>query len=159
MRKVLVILVSVVALGLGSTWAQGDITLGASAGFPYAAAHVSIADLAAGLDVRANVVFALSDYGGGDSSGFGVGADVLYGLDFDLGIDVDVYAGAGATFTFGTDQVALLNAFIGGTYPLDVSGMSGLSLFAEVGPGFTITAPGDNILVPVARVGVNFELQ
>ena len=94
MRKLLISLFAVAALGTGAAFAQSGYWAGVSAGWPGAVVHFGVENVFAGLDVRANVGY---QYVG--VAGFGLGADVLYGLELDTGaLPLDTYVGGGLQF-------------------------------------------------------------
>ena len=97
MRKFLVALIAVTALGAGTAFAQSGYWAGFSVGYPGAALHFGIEDISPNLDVRVNAGY---NYIG---SGFALGADVLYGLNVDMGTaPIDVYVGGGLGLGIGT---------------------------------------------------------
>jgi hypothetical protein len=139
MRKTLAALLTVALLGLGSAFAQdgmmGDqFWIGVSGGFPGAAVHFGFADLADGLDVRANVGF---NYAG--TTGFAVGVDALYSLPIDTGMSpIDVYVGGGPGLGVGGGLALAINVFGGVEYRLSEVGLPEGGVFLEAGPAIGV---------------------
>lgn len=149
MRKFLVTLIAVAALGSGAAFAQG-YWAGVSAGFPGAAVHFGVEDVAPSLAVRINAGY---NYIG--TAGFAVGVDVLYDLPVDMGdAPIDVYAGGGVGLGIGGGFNAGVNLFAGGEFSLAQAGMPEGGIFVEVGPAIAIV-PGFGFGV-VGRVGFNY---
>ena len=145
MRKLILSLLAVVVLGAGSAFAQSGLWVGVSSGWPGFALHLGVEDVIANLDVRANVN---STYG----FAFGVGADVLYDLDVDLGaLPLDTYVGGGLNLIFVPGGVGVgLGAFGGIEYRLGELGLPEGGVFLEIGPDF--------LVVPVFAFGINARL-
>ena len=153
MRKLLITLTVIAALGTGGVFAQSGYWAGVSAGYPGAQVHFGVENAFAGLDVRANLGYA---FFGGNRFGFGV--DVMYDLDVDTGVTpIDVYVGGGPNFSFGTGTLGLglsIDAFVGGEYRLGEIGLPEGGVFLEVGPAVqVIPAFGFGF---VGRVGFNY---
>jgi len=150
MRKLLVSLITVVALGAGVASAQGAYWAGVSAGYPGASLHFGIADIAPDFSVRVNAGF---NYIG---TGFSLGVDGLYALPVDMGdTPIDVYAGAGVGLGIGGGALGVgLNVFAGGEFNLASAGLPEGGVFLEVGPsiGF-VPAFGFGVL---GRLGFNY---
>ena len=72
MRKLLISLFAVAALGTGAAFAQSGFWAGVSGGYPGAEAHFGVENVFAGLDLRANVGYSYS------VGALTVGAGVLY---------------------------------------------------------------------------------
>ena len=119
MRKLLVSLIAVAALGAGATFAQGNYWAGVSAGYPGAALHFGIDNVSPGLAVRLNAGY---NYIG--TGGFALGADMLYDLPVDLGdTPIDVYAGGGVGLGIGAGVALGINLFVGGEFSLAQAGL------------------------------------
>jgi len=149
MRKLLISLLAVAVLGAGSAFAQSGYWAGVSAGWPGAALHFGVENAVAGLDLRANVS---STYG----FTLGLGADVLYGLDVDLGaLPLDTYLGGGLSVVFVPGAVGFGGGLFGGIeYRLGELGLPEGGIFFEVGPSFLIV-PAFGFGVG-ARLGFNY---
>lgn len=154
MRKLLISLIAVAALGAGTAFAQSGFWAGVSGGYPGAQVHFGVENVFAGLDVRANVGF---NYYGFGAPTIGVGVDVLYGLDADTGaVPINVYVGGGPNFTFvGGNLGAGVMAFVGGEYALGDLGIPELSVFLEVGPAVKLL-PQPFGFDFAGRLGVNY---
>lgn len=141
MRKLLISLFAVAALGTGVSFAQSGYWAGVSAGWPGAVLHFGVENAFAGLDVRANVGY---QYVG--VAGFGLGADVLYGLNVDTGtLPLETYVGGGLQFGIGGGGSLGIGAFGGIEYRLGEVGLPEGGVFLEVGPtvGYNLNpAPG-----------------
>ena len=144
MRKLILSLLAVAVLGAGSAFAQSGLWAGISSGWPGAALHFGVENAVAGLDVRANVT---STYG----FALGLGADVLYGLDVDLGaLPLDTYVGGGLGVVFLSSLHLYLGAFGGIEYRLGELGLPQAGVFLEVGPDLRV--------LPTIGFGVNGRL-
>lgn len=158
MRKLLISLVAVAALGAGTAVAQSGFWAGLSGGYPGAQVHFGVENVFAGIDVRANV-----GYNFFGTPSIGLGLDALYGLDVDTaGLPIGVYIGGGPSFTIADgDLGAGVMAFVGGEYGLGDLGIPELSVFVEVGPALQFRT-GEDIegfelgFDFVGRVGVNY---
>ena len=153
MRKLLISLVLIAALGAGGAFAQSGYWAGVSSGWPGAQLHFGVENVVAGLDVRGNLGFA---YFG---SYLEVGASVLYDLGLDTGaVPLDVYVGGGPSvgFVFGGvgGFVTSLEAFGGAEYRLSDLGLPEGGVFLELGPKIVITPVFS--FVPAARLGFNW---
>lgn len=149
MRKLVISLLAVAVLGAGSALAQSGLWAGVSAGWPGAALHFGVENVVQNLDVRANIG---SSYNFKD---FSVGADVLYGLDVDLGVvPLDAYVGGGVALGVGTGFSFGIGAFGGIEYRLGEAGLPEGGIFLEVGPAFDVT-PAFRFGV-LARLGFNY---
>jgi len=149
MRKLILSLLAVTVLGAGSAFAQSGFWAGASAGWPGAALHFGVENVVAGLDVRANVG---ASYTFAD---FSVGADVLYGLDLDVGmLPLETYVGGGVALNIGTGIGFGAGVFAGIEYRLGEVGLPEGGIFFEVGPSFAVT-PAFAFGV-LARLGFNY---
>jgi hypothetical protein len=134
MRKLLVSLIAVAALGTGAAFAQGGYWAGVSAGFPGAALHFGIDDVAPALAVRLNAGY---NYIG--TGGFALGVDALYDLPVDLGdAPIAVYAGGGLGIGIGAGVALGINLFVGGEFSLAQAGLPEGGVFLEVGPAIGI---------------------
>ncbi len=134
MRKVLVSLIAVAALGTGAAFAQGGYWAGVSAGYPGAALHFGIDDIAPALAVRLNAGY---NYIG--TGGFALGVDALYDLPVDLGdTPIAVYAGGGVGIGIGAGVALGVNVFVGGEFSLAQAGLPEGGVFLEVGPAIGI---------------------
>jgi len=145
MRKLILSLLAVAVLGAGSAFAQSGLWVGVSSGWPGAALHFGVENVVNGLDVRANLN---ATYG----FAFSVGADVLYGLDVDLGaLPLDTYVGGGLSLLFVTGAVGVgLGAFGGVEYRLTELDLPQAGIFLEIGP--------DILVVPTFGFGINGRL-
>jgi hypothetical protein len=147
MRKLLISLFAVAALGTGAAFAQSGFWAGVSGGYPGAEAHFGVENVFAGLDLRANVGYS---YG---ASALTVGADVLYGLDLDTGaLPLDTYVGGGGTLVLQPNLFGTVNVFGGVEYRLGEVGLPEGGVFLEVGP--TIRLPF--AIGITARLGFNY---
>ncbi len=153
MRKLMISLVAVAVLGFGAAFAQQGLWAGVSIGFPGAAVHFGVEDVAAGLDVRGNAGF---NYVG--VSGFSLGVDVLYGLPVNTGdLPIDVYVGGGPGVSIGAPVGFAINAFGGAEFRLVDVGLPEGGIFLEIGPSIAILpAFAGNF---VGRLGFNFHFQ
>ncbi|HLU82358.1 MAG TPA: hypothetical protein VKZ43_03065 [Trueperaceae bacterium] len=134
MRKLLVSLIAVAALGTGATFAQGSYWAGVSAGYPGAALHFGIDNVAPGFAVRLNAGY---NYIG--TGGFALGVDALYDLPVDLGdTPVTVYAGGGVGLGIGAGVALGVNLFVGGEFSLAQAGLPEGGVFLEVGPAIAV---------------------
>jgi len=130
MRKLILSLLAVAVLGAGSAFAQSGLWVGVSGGYPGAVLHFGVENVFSGLDVRANVGYR---YIG--ETGFGLGADVLYGLDIDTGVlPLDTYVGGGLQFGIGGGGSLGIGAFGGIEYRLGELGLPEGGVFLEIGP-------------------------
>jgi len=151
MRKLLVSLITVVALGAGVASAQGAYWAGVSAGYPGASLHFGIEDIAPDFSVRINAGY---NYIG--TGGFSLGVDGLYGLPVDLGdTPIDVYAGGGVGIGVGGGALGLgVNLFVGGEFNLATAGLPEGGVFLEVGPSIAVIPNfGFGVL---GRLGFNY---
>ena len=153
MRKLLISLIMVAALGATSAFAQSGYWAGVSAGYPGAKLHFGVENVFAGLDLRGNLGF------GYIGSSLELGVSVLYGLELDTGmVPLDVYAGGGPTLgvTLGDDGgfLSALEAFAGAEYRLGDLGLEQGGVFLELGPRIQFTP--DFKFVPVGRLGFNW---
>lgn len=136
MRKFIIGLVAVAVLGTGSAFAQSGYWAGISAGYPGAALHFGIEDVAPNFSVRLNAGYS---YIG--TRGFALGVDALYDLPVDLGdTPIDVYAGGGIGLGIGgVGGVGLgVNLFVGGEFSLAQAGLPEGGVFLEVGPALGV---------------------
>lgn len=134
MRKLLVSLIAVAALGTGAAFAQGGYWAGVSAGYPGAALHFGIDDIAPSLAVRLNAGY---NYIG--TGGFALGVDALYDLPVDMGdTPIAVYAGGGVGIGIGAGVALGVNVFVGGEFSLAQAGLPEGGVFLEVGPAIGI---------------------
>lgn len=148
MRKFLVALIAVAALGAGSAFAQGGYWAGFSVGYPGAALHFGIEDISPDLSLRINAGY---NYIG---SGFALGVDALYDLPVDMGTaPIDVYAGGGVGLGIGTGVDVAVNAIIGGEFGLADAGLPQGGVFMEVGPSFSLSPFHFGV---VGRLGFNY---
>lgn len=150
MRKLLISLFAVAALGTGAAFAQSGFWAGVSAGWPGAALHFGVENVAANLDVRANVGASYT------FSSFSIGVDALYGLALDTGaLPLDTYVGGGAAVGIGAGPVSVGAGLFGGIeYRLAEAGLPEGGVFLEVGPSFAFT-PSFAFGV-LARLGFNY---
>lgn len=147
MRKLLISLFAVAALGTGAAFAQSGFWAGVSGGYPGAEAHFGVENVFANLDLRANVGYS---YGAGALT---LGADVLYGLDLDTGaLPLDTYVGAGGTLVLQPNMFGTVNLFGGIEYRLSEIGLPEGGVFLEVGP--TVRLPF--AIGITARLGFNY---
>ena len=157
MRKLLISLFAVAALGTGAAFAQSGYWAGVSAGWPGAVVHFGVENVFSGIDVRANVGY---QYVG--VAGFGLGADVLYGLNVDTGtLPLDTYVGGGLQFGIGSGGSLGLGAFGGIEYRLGEVGLPEGGVFLEVGPSlgyrFAPVAPATSLYFDfIGRLGFNY---
>ncbi len=153
MRKLLISLIVIAALGTGGVFAQSGFWAGVSGGYPGAQVHFGVENVFAGLDVRANLNYF---YFGAAATGIGIGADVLYGLDVDTGVvPIDVYVGGGPNIQVGTGALGLsIDAFVGGEYRLGELNLPQGGVFLEVGPVIKIL-PGFSADF-IGRLGFNW---
>ena len=133
MRKLLISLIVIAALGTGGAFAQSGFWAGVSGGYPGAQVHFGVENVFADLDVRVNLNYF---YFGAAATGIGIGADVLYGLDVDTGVvPIDVYVGGGPNIQVGVGDLGLsVDAFVGGEYRLGEINLPQGGVFLEVGP-------------------------
>lgn len=148
MRKLLVSLITVVALGAGLASAQGAYWAGVSAGYPGASLHFGIEDIAPDFSVRINAGY---NYIG---TGFALGVDGLYDLPVDLGdTPIDVYAGAGVGLGIGSSFDIAINVFGGGEFNLASAGLPEGGIFLEVGPSLGLSPFKFGV---IGRLGFNY---
>lgn len=145
MRNLVFGLLAALVLGSGAAFAQNGFYAGASAGYPGAALHFGVEDVAVdGLDARVNIGYAYD----GD---FSFGVDGLYSLDVDTSdLPIDVYVGGGVGADFGGSF--FLKGLVGGEYRLVEIDVPALGVFVELGPTFEF---GSGISAD-ARLGVNY---
>lgn len=150
MRKFLVTLIAVAALGSGAALAQ-SYWAGFSVGYPGAAVHFGVEDVAPSLSVRIN-----AGYNYVVSTGFAVGVDALYDLPVDMGgAPIGVYAGGGVGLGIGGGPLNLgVNVFGGGEFSLASAGLPEGGVFVEVGPSIRVL-PSFQFGV-VGRLGFNY---
>jgi len=142
MRKLVITLIAVAALGTGAAFAQSGYWAGVSAGFPGAALHFGIDNIAPGFAVRLNAGYAYIA-----PTGFAIGVDALYDLPVDLGdAPVTVYAGGGVGLGIGGGVSLAINLFGGAEFSLAQAGLPEGGVFLEVGPSINV--------VPAFRFGV-----
>ncbi|MEJ2289470.1 MAG: hypothetical protein P8Y02_12670 [Deinococcales bacterium] len=166
MRKVLITLLAITALGAGAAFAQNGMGsqywAGVSAGYPGASVHFGVSDVAPNLSVRANLGYGYAGHGTA-GYGFTVGLDGMYNLPVNTGdLPLTVYAGLGPTAGFGYTASSTssaefafgLNAFAGAEYRLGQIGFEPGGVFFEAGPAiyFVPSAWVDF----VGRVGFNY---
>lgn len=148
MRKLLVSLITVVALGAGVASAQGSYWAGVSAGYPGASLHFGIADIAPDFSVRINAGYNYI------ATGFSLGVDGLYALPVDMGdTPIDVYAGAGLGLGIGSGLDVAVNLFAGGEFNLASAGLPEGGVFLEVGPSVSLAPFRFGVL---GRLGFNY---
>ena len=139
MRKLLISLIAIAALGAGGAFAQSGFWAGISGGYPGAQVHFGVENVFPNLDVRGNLGFA---YIGapGVGTGIGLGVDVLYGLNVDTGlVPLDVYAGAGPNIAVGAAAVGFsIDAFVGAEYRLGELNLPEGGVFLELGPAIRV---------------------
>ncbi len=141
MRKFLVSLIAVAALGAGTAFAQGGYWAGFSVGYPGAALHFGIDNISPGLAARINAGYNYI------ATGFSLGADVLYDLAVDTGTaPIDVYVGGGVGLGIGAGVDIGVNAFAGGEFSLAQSGLPEGGVFLEAGPAISFS--------PTFRLGI-----
>ena len=153
MRKLLISLIAIAALGTGGAFAQSGFWAGVSGGYPGAQVHFGVENVFAGLDARVNVGYF---YFGPAATGFGIGADVLYGLDVDTGlVPLDVYVGGGPNIAIGAFDLGLsVDAFVGAEYRLFELGLPEGGIFLEIGPAVRILPSFSADFI--GRVGFNW---
>jgi hypothetical protein len=148
MRKLLISLIAIVALGTGASFAQTGTWAGVSAGFPGAALHFGVENVANNLDVRANLGYNYFPVG------FAFGVDALYNLNLDTGLaPLSTYVGGGVGFGFGVGIAAGINLFVGGEYRLVEAGLPQGGVFMEVGPTVGLAPFGFGF---AGRLGFNY---
>jgi hypothetical protein len=148
MRKFLIALIAVVTLGAGAAFAQSNYWAGFSVGYPGAALHFGISDVAPDLSVRINAGY---NYIG---SGFALGVDALYGLPVDLGTaPIDVYAGGGVGLGIGSTVDVAIDGVVGGEFSLVDAGLPQGGVFLEVGPSIALSPFKFGVL---GRLGFNY---
>ncbi len=139
MRKLLISLIAIAALGTGGVFAQSGFWAGVSGGYPGAQVHFGVENVFPNLDVRGNLGFS---YFGlvGVGTGLGIGADVLYNLDVDTGmVPIDVYVGGGPNIAIGAVALGFsIDAFVGGEYRLGELNLPEGGVFLELGPAIRI---------------------
>ena len=155
MRRLLTCMFAALVLAGGAAFAQdadivvvddSDFWAGLSAGYPGAAVHFGIDDVADELAVRFNLGYT---YAGN----FSIGADALYDLDVDTdGAPIDVYVGGGVGAAFADGGGFSVKALAGGEFFLADAGLDQLGVFAEVGPAITF---GGGFGID-GRLGVNY---
>jgi len=149
MRKFLVSLIAVAALGAGTAFAQGGYWAGFSVGYPGAALHFGIDNISPGLAARINAGY---NYIG--TAGFALGADILYDLPVDTGTaPIDVYVGGGLGLGIGAGVNVGINAFVGGEFSLAQSGLPEGGIFLEAGPSLGFSPFSFGV---TARLGFNY---
>jgi hypothetical protein len=133
MRKLIISLLAVAILGSGAAFAQTGTWAGVSVGWPGAALHFGVENIATNLDVRANLGYA---YAGG----FAFGVDALYNINLQTDLpEFSTYAGGGIGFAFGEGLSAGVGLLVGGEYRLVEAGIPQGGVFFEAGPTFAIT--------------------
>jgi hypothetical protein len=133
MRKLIISLLAVAILGSGAAFAQTGTWAGLSVGWPGAALHFGVENLATNLDVRANLGY---QYTGS----FSFGVDALYNLNLQTDVPaLRTYAGGGFGFAFGAGLEAGVGLLVGGEYRLVDAGFPQGGVFFEAGPAIAIT--------------------
>jgi hypothetical protein len=173
MRKLLISMIAIVALGTGAAFAQTGTWAGVSFGYPLGVVlHYGLEDLfGPGIDVRANVSGSYRRIGIVTVTAFAVGADVLYRLDDVIATDqpISTYVGGGLTLGFASaraegtrvgfaayDVHALFGAEYSFTQELSafVEAQVGFGSIGAAGPGGTAVAATG--LIPRLALGVNY---
>jgi hypothetical protein len=148
MRKLLVSLIAVVALGTGAAFAQTGTWAGISAGFPGAALHFGVENVATNLDVRANLGYNYFPVG------FAFGVDALYNLRLDTGVaPLSTYVGGGVGVGIGEGLGVGVNLILGGEYRLVEANFPEGGVFFEVGPTIGLAPFGFGF---AGRLGFNY---
>lgn len=153
MRKLLIALVAVFAVGAGSAFAQSGYWAGFSVGYPGAALHFGLEDVTPNLAVRVNAGYA---YVG---NRFALGFDALYNLSVATGsTPIDAYLGGGVGIGIGAGSpIVSINALVGGEFRLVDLGIPSAGLFLEVGPSVSFNLPRNRAPFGVlARFGINY---
>jgi hypothetical protein len=133
MRKLLVSLLAVAVLGSGAALAQTGTWAGVSVGWPGAALHFGVENVATNLDIRANLGYA---YAGA----FSFGVDALYGLNLQNDLPaLNTYVGGGVGFAFGEGLGIELGLLVGAEYRLAEAGIPQGGVFFEAGPAFAVS--------------------
>lgn len=161
MRKLLVSILAIGALGLGTASAQdafgatvqlspdyyAGINVGLVTGAPSFGLHFGINDLfTQGIGPRASLGFA-----GGN---MGLSFDVIANLPVDTGsTPLGIYAGAGAQLRFSSSFNMALALFVGGEFRLVGANFPAGGIFAELGPSFSVTGHGTSFYL---RGGFNY---
>lgn len=134
MRKFVISMVAALVLSSGAAFAQSGYWAGISAGYPGAALHFGIEDIAPNFSVRLNAGYS---YIG--TAGFALGVDALYDLPVDLGdTPIGIYAGGGVGVGLGGGLALGVNLFVGGEFSLAQAGLPEGGVFLEVGPAIGI---------------------
>lgn len=150
MRKFIISLVAVAVLGTGAAFAQSGYWAGVSAGYPGAAVHFGVDNIAPGFAVRLNAGF---NYIG--TQGFALGVDALYDLPVNMGdTPIDLYVGGGLGIGIGAGVALGVNLFVGGEFSLAQAGLPEGGVFLEVGPSIGVV-PAFGFGVS-GRVGFNY---
>ncbi len=132
MRKLLISLIMIAALGAGGAFAQTGYWAGVSGGYPTAQVHFGVENVLAGLDVRGNLSFGYFGF-------LEVGASVLYDLGLDTGdVPINVYVGGGPSvgLAFAGAFVATVELLAGAEYRLSDVGLPQGGVFLELGPAY-----------------------
>ena len=169
MRKLIVLLMSVLVLSFGSAFAQQDpiivtqepgVVTGPVGEEPY------WATFAIGYPLGVSFGFGVNDmisedidvrFMAGVSGGFGIAADAIFDLPVDLDGPLVVYAGGGPALTVGDPFLFGLRLFAGLEYRLvDLNFPQG-GIYVEVGPQLNLIR-GEGVPVGTlnARVGFNY---
>lgn len=150
MRKFVISLIAVAVLSTGAAFAQSGYWAGISAGYPGAAVHFGIEDIAPNFSVRLNAGYS---YIG--TRGFALGVDALYDLPVDMGdTPLSIYAGGGVGLGIGAGMALGVNLFVGGEFSLAQAGLPEGGVFLEVGPAIgVIPAFGFGV---AGRLGFNY---
>jgi hypothetical protein len=150
MRKLLISMIAIVALGTGAAFAQTGTWAGVSLGWPGAALHFGLENVAPNLDVRANLGYTYIGTGG-----FSFGVDALYNLNLDTGMaPLSTYVGGGLGLGFGAGFSAGIGLLAGAEYRLIDAGLPEGGVFFEVGP--TIGLAGGFAFGFAGRLGFNY---
>lgn len=155
MRRVLITLLAITAVGAGAAFAQGNqYWAGISTGAPGTTVHFGVSDVAPSLSVRADLGYGYL----GAFNGFTVGADGLYNLPINMSdMPVTVYAGLGPMIasSYNGDFGFGGNLFVGAEYRLGQVGFQPGGIFLEAGPNFMV-AGGSFYTNLYAALGFNY---
>jgi hypothetical protein len=167
MRKFIISLVAVAVIGAGSAFAQSNMWVGASTGYPLGLTfYVGFDDLIApDVDLRANLAGTFASAQGVSAFGVQLGADVLFDFDPIAGaILLNPYAGGGAIVALAGVAGGGGSAGGFGIYASGVAGVEyliveelGVFLEARAGVGY-FGASGVGGIAPLfgLSLGVNY---
>lgn len=153
MRRLLIVLLAVTTFSTGTAVAQSGYWAGFSVGYPGAALHFGLEDVAPSLAVRVNAGYSYI------GNRFALGFDALYDVSVDTGAaPIDVYLGGGLGIGVGRGSpIISVNLLAGGEFRLIDAGLPQGGIYLEVGPSLSFNVPQNRTpFGVVARLGFNY---